>query len=403
MRPALTCLWRRHLYVRVWLAVVCGVVIVTFAASWVVRSAVEGARERVPVRERKVFVFDEQQRTIGEGTARRVPGRGIEFAVALKNGEALRLQVQASDAQHALATAPAWRSPLGSTWLMAVIGTLVALGVYPIVRRLTKRLEMLQRGVQRWGSGELSSRVVVDGQDEVADLARHFNAAAAQVEELIGSHKALLANASHEFRSPLARIQMSFELAGERPSPDVRLEIARNIRELDQLLDETLLFSRLDARGVSIGTLECVDLYGLAVEECARFGIAPPVIRPGCAASDFAVRGVPLLLRRALRHLVENAKRYTATEPAVSLDCSLAQVVLRVCDRGPGVPVHLRDRVFEPFYRLPGASERDGGVGLGLALARSIASRHGGSADCEEHAGGGACFVLRLPCWQKST
>lgn len=70
---------------------------------------------------------------------------------------------------------------------------------------------------------------------------------------------------------------------------------------------------------------------------------------------------------------------------------------MRVYDHGPGVPEALRERIFEPFYRLPGASERAGGVGLGLALVRSIAQRHGGSVHCEDREGGGACFVLRLP------
>jgi len=71
--------------------------------------------------------------------------------------------------------------------------------------------------------------------------------------------------------------------------------------------------------------------------------------------------------------------------------------ILRVCDRGPGVPPALRERIFEPFYRLPGASERDGGVGLGLALVKSIVTRHGGSVRCEDRPGGGACFVVELP------
>ena len=74
--------------------------------------------------------------------------------------------------------------------------------------------------------------------------------------------------------------------------------------------------------------------------------------------------------------------------------------MVRVRDRGPGVPPDERERIFEPFYRLPGASERDGGVGLGLALVRSIAQRHHGSVHCEAPDGGGACFVLRIPCHQ---
>jgi signal transduction histidine kinase len=73
------------------------------------------------------------------------------------------------------------------------------------------------------------------------------------------------------------------------------------------------------------------------------------------------------------------------------------QAVIQVCDRGPGVPQAQQDRIFEPFYRLPGASERDGGVGLGLALVKSIALRHGGSVSCNNQDGGGACFEVRLP------
>jgi signal transduction histidine kinase len=71
--------------------------------------------------------------------------------------------------------------------------------------------------------------------------------------------------------------------------------------------------------------------------------------------------------------------------------------VIQVCDRGPGVPAELRERIFEPFYRLPGATERDGGVGLGLALVKSIAIRHGGTVQCENRPDGGACFVVSLP------
>ena len=108
------------------------------------------------------------------------------------------------------------------------------------------------------------------------------------------------------------------------------------------------------------------------------------------------------LLRRAVRNLLENAARHgrRAGQPlavGVALSVQGGQAVLQVDDRGPGVPVDLRERIFEPFYRLPGASEREGGVGLGLALVRSIAQRHGGSVACGEHPGGGARFSLRLP------
>jgi signal transduction histidine kinase len=139
-------------------------------------------------------------------------------------------------------------------------------------------------------------------------------------------------------------------------------------------------------------------LTGLAAEECAKSGAELQVL----SESAIAVQGVPKLLRRLMRNLLENANRYAKTgqtQPAVlSLQLDAKQVMLRVTDHGPGVPAALRERIFEPFYRAPGASERDGGVGLGLALVKSIAQRHGGSVRCEAATSGqGACFVVTLP------
>ena len=107
------------------------------------------------------------------------------------------------------------------------------------------------------------------------------------------------------------------------------------------------------------------------------------------------------MLRRLIRNLLENAKRYSTG----SIELELAQiehgtqpwVVIKVHDRGPGVPLSQRERIFEPFFRLPGASEREGGVGLGLALVKSISERHGGNVRCEDRQGGGASFIVELP------
>jgi two-component system, OmpR family, sensor kinase len=159
-----------------------------------------------------------------------------------------------------------------------------------------------------------------------------------------------------------------------------------------------LLASRLDSAQADVGTFETVDLTGLAAEECAKSGAELQVL----SESAIAVQGVPKLLRRLMRNLLENANRYAKagqSQPAVlSLQLDAKQVTLRVTDHGPGVPAELRERIFEPFYRAPGASERDGGVGLGLALVKSIAQRHGGNVRCEAAASGqGACFVVTLP------
>ena len=151
-----------------------------------------------------------------------------------------------------------------------------------------------------------------------------------------------------------------------------------------------LLASRLDA-AARPDAVDRVDLLALAAEEGARF--------------DAQVQGEPLvvagderLLRRALRNLLDNARRYGGGEIAVGVGPAGAGAVrLAVCDRGRGVPEALRERVFEPFYRLPGHAEQAGGVGLGLSLVRQIAERHGGGVRCEPRDGGGSCFVLTLP------
>lgn len=389
-------LYRRHLYVRIWLAVVAGVFVLTLTANWIVREAAESERERLAPLPREVVVLDAQDKQVGTGKAIRVPGQGLEFDVTLGDGQAMTLRVAPRDRSPG-GPPPPWRTPFGFGWMVALVGIAVALGVYPIVRRLTKRLEALQRGVQLWGEGDLSVRVPEEGQDEVADLSNRFNAAATRIEQLVRSHKSLLANASHELRSPLTRIRMGLELMGERPSATARDEISRNIAELDQLIDEILLSSRLDAKEADMGTIETVDLTGLAAEECARVD-ADLEVHEGTRSDALTVSGVPRLLRRAIRNLLENARRYGAGETSVELGSRSGVAEIRVNDRGPGVPAALRERIFEPFYRLPGASERNGGVGLGLALVKSIAERHGGSVRCEDRPGGGASFVITLPC-----
>jgi len=392
--------YSRHLYVRIWLAVAGGVVVLTFVASWLMRIAVENERERVANVPRTVVVLNDKDQEIGSGTAIRVPGKGIEFDVTLDAGQKLSLQMSRREdipgPDGRRVPPPWWRTPYGPGWLIVLVGIAVALGVYPIVRRLTKRLEALQASVQRWGEGDLSARVPQDGEDEVADLASRFNEAATRVETLVRSHKSLLANASHELRSPLTRIRMALELMGEHPSELTRTEISRNIAELDQLIDEILLASRLDAREADMGTVESVELMGLAAEECARTH-AELEVPEGTDTGALTVRGVPRLLRRAIRNLLENARRYGGSDVSLELQTDGPQARVVVSDRGPGVPQALRERIFEPFYRLPGASEREGGVGLGLALVKSIAERHGGSVRCEGRAGGGASFVITLP------
>lgn len=278
---------------------------------------------------------------------------------------------------------------------LAVLFGAISIGAYPVVRRLTRRLESLKQGVEAFGAGALNRRVAEGGNDEVAAVGASFNRAAARIEALVRSHQSLLANASHELRSPLARMKMALALLDDMPADPaararLRGEIDANIAELDALVEEVLLASRLDDASQEAPPPERVDLLALAAEEAARLDVAAE----GVAA---VVAGEERLLRRALRNLLENARRYGGTDVSVTTRLRAGRAVLEVCDRGPGVPEAARERIFEPFYRLPGHAEQAGGVGLGLSLVKQIAERHGGSVRCEAREGGGSCFVLDLP------
>ncbi|MDB5848478.1 MAG: two-component sensor histidine kinase [Rhodoferax sp.] len=468
--PTLPALLQR-LYVRIWLAVLLAVAVLTMLVGWAWRLATDPPLRDVVVRNTAGQIIgqgvsrrpnagahrapgpsygaadaealppaasdeeeaDEARAPVAEGELQSAAGaagtstshanlaRGPEFIVRMQDGQRLLVHLPRPPRS-------SWwnRPPFGFFWMLGLVGIAMALAMYPIIRRLTRRLESLQRGVDQWGRGDLSARVPIQGRDEAGLLAQRFNYAAERIETLVASHKtllqsqkSLLANASHELRSPLTRIRMGIELMGSTPSPSFKNEIARNIGELDTLIEEILLASRLDAREADLGTVEEVDLTGLVAEECARLdagfegnqqGDPDSVPAPlnavdtadGADGADgegpsVAVRGVSKLLRRAVRNLLENARRYTTGPVTVTLRHEGDRAVLHVFDRGPGVPPEQRARIFEPFYRLPGASERDGGVGLGLALVKSIAERHGGSVRCEGREGGGACFVIELP------
>ena len=408
---------RIPLYFRIWLAVLAAVAVITLAFGSLWRMSADAPPPR------EVVVRSESGEVLGEARTRPVvvPGQGIEFLVPMRDGSTLVVQMppRRGPGERPPPPRPWMRGSSSLWWMLGIVALAVAVGTYPIIRRLTQRLEALRTGVERLGEGDLRARVDESGSDEVAFLARRFNRAAEQIEQLVASQKSLLANASHELRSPLTRIRMGLELMGAANDEAAKAEIGRNITELDQLVDEILLASRLDSRNADVGTFEPVDLGGLAAEECAHAGAELSI---ASGASPVMVQGVSRLLRRLIRNLLENARRYSGGPVMVELgtefisagsqtsspvgdaralkseaaDRSL-HAVLRVRDRGPGVPPEQRERIFEPFYRLPGASERAGGVGLGLALVRSIAQRHGGQIGCEDNPGGGACFVVRLP------
>jgi signal transduction histidine kinase len=273
---------------------------------------------------------------------------------------------------------------------LALLAVAIALGAYPVVRRLGRRLERLKEGVEQLGSGDLGARVAVEGRDEVAALAASFNRSAERIEELIAAHRLLLANCSHELRTPLARIAVAASLLGDSADPKTREELKRDIAELDHLIEEILLASRLEAVS-GLEHREPVDLLALAAEEGAHYDVE-------ASGTPVTVDGDRLLLRRLVRNLLENARRYAGEGPIeLSVHPEAGRAVLEVRDHGPGVAPDERERIFEPFYRPASTRESGRGSGQGLALVRDIAGRHDGTVVCRAAEGGGSRFRVDLP------
>jgi signal transduction histidine kinase len=309
----------------------------------------------------------------------RVRGAGPTVALALPDGRFVVAR---------------WQRPHRAVGLLGALGLLalaIALGAYPIVRRITRRLERLQVQVEALGAGDLTVRVEVEGRDEVAQLARSFNQAADRIARLVNAQRTMLAGASHALRSPLARMRMAIELLPHDERPELQVRLTRDIAELDTLIGELLLASRLDTLE-HLEHLEEIDLLALLAEEGTRSAAE-------VSGSPVCIQGDPRMLRRLLRNLFENAQRYAAGSPIEASVVPLHPSGARLCiaDRGPGVPEQERERIFAPFYRPTGMRERgDGGVGLGLALVRQIARHHGGDVRCVPRHGGGTCFEVTL-------
>ena len=292
----------------------------------------------------------------------------------------------------------------GPSWhglaLLAVFALALGAGAYPVARGITRRLERLSESVDALGQGELTARAAIEGRDEVARLAESFNRAAERIESLVGAQRTLLASASHELRSPLARLRVAVEILGDGAelSPErlaeLREQVASDVAELDAGVEELLIVSRLDMLDPTTAH-EPVDLLALAAEEAARTEAEIDVV--GSEAGVPPLAGDARSLRHLLRNLIANAERHA---PGCPLEIRVephpdgSGARLSVADRGPGIPEAQRETVFDAFTRGSGSA---GGLGLGLAIVRQIARHHGGDVRALAREGGGSLIQVDLP------
>ncbi len=393
---------RRRLYLQIYFTIIASLVIVVLLSGllWSVFGRDHLYHEVFEITGRLAYLSlpaadapDSVQREAVERLGREL---GIDISLFDRHRRLIASSGEASPPPPQLAPSSGWHRAHGTLdlpdgrWLVVDLGRRgvrhpllnlalflgsVALGVgfgaYPFVRRLTRRLERLQKGVERIGSGDLAARIEVEGRDEVAGLAESFNEAAEKIEKLIDAHRLLLANASHELRTPLSRIRLGVDMLENGGDPARRAVLHHDIAELDSLIEEILLMSRLDA-GSHADLSKKVDFVALVAEECARY--------EDCTLSGWApeIPGDPRLLRRLVRNLLENAHNHAAPPVEAEIVSSADAVTLTVSDGGDGISEADREKVFQPFYRASGKQNVEG-FGLGLPLVRQIAEAHGGS------------------------
>ncbi|MHC5704010.1 sensor histidine kinase [Streptomyces tirandamycinicus] len=283
---------------------------------------------------------------------------------------------------------------IGLPALLAVVAGVTWL----VTRRALRPVEAVRSEMAAiTASEDLSRRVPEpDSRDEIARLARTTNETLASLEASVERQRRFVADASHELRSPIASLRTQLEVGAAHPGLlDVAGAVADTVR-LQQLAADLLLLARLDA-GERPGRTR-LDLAETVREQVALRGAADRLPVAVEAGEPVAVAGSPGQLARALGNLLDNAQRHARRTVAVTVRREGRDAVLTVADDGPGVPEQERERVFERFVRLDDARTRDaGGAGLGLAIARDVARRHGGTLTVSAAAGGGALFVLRLP------
>ncbi|MEE4296600.1 MAG: ATP-binding protein [Wenzhouxiangella sp.] len=298
--------------------------------------------------------------------------------------------------------------PLGPWGLLGLAAVISGIACLLLARSVTRPVTELRRVGQALGRGRLHERVGEDlalRGDELGDLGRDFNQMAARLERLVGGHRQLLRDVSHELRSPLTRLQMALALAGRAETADDRqrhlLRIEQEIQRLDELIDQILDFSRIrDQSKLARQPIDLVALLGELVESIRLEADARSVQIDLRAPAPFSVPAHREWLWRALENVLRNAVRHSPSggKIEIKLEKVGGTSEISIMDQGPGVADDQLEAIFEPFVRLSAErSESGAGGGVGLAIAKAAAEHHGGSIRAENRPHGGLLVRLTLP------
>ena len=291
-------------------------------------------------------------------------------------------------------------------WELLALLVITALVCYFLSRTLTSPITRLRQATRNFADGDLSTRIgdQIKGATELAELAHDFDEMAGKIEGLVSSQQRLLRDISHELRSPLTRMGIALELARQE-QPDVREKALTRIEleagRMNTMIGQLLGLTRLET-GAETPPFQTFDIARLLIQlvEDANFEAAQrqcQVVFNGTKSLDYF--GAAELLSQAFENVIRNAVKYTATETVVAVSLSADELVtIEVVDQGDGVPEELLAKLFEPFYRVADARDRQsGGSGIGLAIAERAVKLHGGTVSAHNRSGGGLLVRIALP------
>ncbi len=305
----------------------------------------------------------------------------------------MQIAVQLDDGRWLNARAgppPRPRWALGSLYFLGVMALAIVLVVVFVVRRVTRPMDRLAAAADSLGRGESPGPVPEEGPEEVRRTTRAFNRMQERLERFVADRTRLLAAISHDLRTPITSLRLRAEFIED---PEIRDKILETLEEMQRMAEETLAFAREEAAREDTRS---VDLAALLDSLCADLAdLGQDVTCAEAARCPYACR--PVALKRAFRNLIENAVRH-GRRARVRLEAGGPELLVEIDDDGHGIPEGDFERIFEPFVRLEESRSREtGGVGLGLAIARSVVRAHGGDIALANRPEGGLRVTLSLP------
>lgn len=315
---------------------------------------------------------------------KRLERAGLALAVAVELTQGRWLVARAGP----VPPPPGWQ--LSYLIAFALTAALVSLAAVWAVRRLTRPLSDLAQAADDFGRGLGGPVLEERGPVEIRRTVRAFNLMRERLRRFVDDRTRMLAAIGHDLRTPLTSLRLRAEFVED---DETRQKIIETLEEMQRMVEAALGFLREEAANEPAAEVDLAALVESVVLDYADLG--HPV---GFAGGDaIRLRCRPDALRRALRNLIENALRY-GTRAQVRLEQAPSEVRILVEDEGPGIPPEMLERVFEPFVRVEESRSREtGGIGLGLAIARTIARSHGGDVRLSNRPAGGLCAMIVLP------